>query len=251
MALGISEYQTLLRVIQSLHAAQTLGELRQATHDGLAVVVPGDCHDMVLLAGSPADEDQFFARPGTYTHGEILYMLGNAAKHPLVEPFRRGDPGAVSVSQVVSARQWRNTEFYRESGYRRLGLKHELAALVPNVHPTGMASVSVLRGRDFSERDREMIDHLRPHLGLAWRRVLARQAAASPAKVRTAFPMLSEREAVVLFWITEGKENREIAEILERSLHTVQEHVENIIRKLGLENRHETTVFALRNLLGG
>lgn len=251
MALGISDYQTLLRVIESLHAAQTLTELRQATHEGLAAMVPGDCHDMVLLAGSPADQDLFLAQTGTYTQGEMLYMLKNAEKHPLVEPFRRGDPGAVCVSQVVSVRQWWNTEFYHESGYQRLRLKHELAALVPNVRPTGMASVSVLRDRDFSERDREMINHLRPHLSLAWRRAIARESAVSPARIRKAFPMLSEREADVLFWITEGKQNREIAEILERSLNTVQEHVENIVRKLGLENRHEATVFALRNLING
>jgi len=61
--------------------------------------------------------------------------------------------------------------------------------------------------------------------------------------------MLIDREAEVLLWITEGKQNREIAEILERHLTTVQEHVENIVRKLGLENRHPTAVFALRALM--
>jgi len=59
---------------------------------------------------------------------------------------------------------------------------------------------------------------------------------------------LTMREADVLFWMTEGKQNREIATILGRSLSTVQEHVANILTKLGQENRHAATVFALRSL---
>ena len=57
---------------------------------------------------------------------------------------------------------------------------------------------------------------------------------------------LTPREADVLFWMTEGKQNREIATILGRSLQTVQEHVGNLLRKLDQENRHAATVFALR-----
>ncbi|MFZ4776500.1 MAG: hypothetical protein ACOYM3_14100 [Terrimicrobiaceae bacterium] len=40
-------------------------------------------------------------------------------------------------------------------------------------------------------------------------------------------------------------------DVLQRSLVTVQEHVENITRKLGMENRHATAVFALRALIEG
>jgi DNA-binding CsgD family transcriptional regulator len=59
---------------------------------------------------------------------------------------------------------------------------------------------------------------------------------------------LTVREADVLFWMTEGKQNPEIAIILGLSLGTVQEHVGNLVRKLGQENRHAATVFALRSI---
>lgn len=59
---------------------------------------------------------------------------------------------------------------------------------------------------------------------------------------------LTVREADVLFWMTEGKQNPEIAIILGLSLGTVQEHVGNLVRKLGQENRHAATVHALRSL---
>lgn len=74
----------------------------------------------------------------------------------------------------------------------------------------------------------------------AWRR----------AALRRRYPQLSVREAEILFWIVKGKQNAEIAVILERRLTTVQEHVENLVRKLGMENRHQMTVEVLRTCWG-
>jgi len=251
MGLKTYDYQLLFKVIENLCSARTPSEVQQATSEGLAGVVPGDCYDLVLFGSSMPENNVFFAKPGTYTEDEMRYMLENAGTHPLARAFLHGDPGAICISERVSARQWQNSKFYRESGYQRLGLKHELAALVPDVTHTSMAAISVLRSRDFSERDRKILNLLRPHLGRAWKRTLLAKPDPSPALVRRIFPRLSDREAEVLFWITEGKQNREIADILQRSLTTVQEHVENIIGKLGMENRHATAVFALRALLEG
>jgi len=239
----------LLRVIDNLCTAETVGEVQQATREGLAAVVPGDCYDLVLFGSSQPENDAFFPNPGTYTEAEMSYMLENVRDHPLANAFLRGDPGAIQISQFVSDREWQNSQFYRESGYQRLGLKHELAALVLGVSQTSMAAISVLRSLDFSQRDREIMNHLRSHLGRAWKRTLVAKPIPSPAHLRRIFPHLSDRESEVLFWITEGKQNREIADILQRSLTTVQEHVENLLRKLKMENRHAMTTFALRALL--
>ncbi len=59
---------------------------------------------------------------------------------------------------------------------------------------------------------------------------------------------LAPRESEVLFWMTEGKQNREIATILGIALGTVQKYVAAILVKLGQENRHSATVFALKTL---
>jgi DNA-binding CsgD family transcriptional regulator len=48
---------------------------------------------------------------------------------------------------------------------------------------------------------------------------------------------LSKREMDVLNWVAQAKSNAEIALILGISLHTVKRHMENILRKLGVENR--------------
>lgn len=66
-------------------------------------------------------------------------------------------------------------------------------------------------------------------------------------RLRTAFG-LTEREAEVLLWVGNGKANREIAVILAMSPRTVNKHLEQIFRKLGVENRTSAAALALRQL---
>jgi len=59
---------------------------------------------------------------------------------------------------------------------------------------------------------------------------------------------LTERESDVLFWIANGKTNRDTAEILSMSPRTVNKHLEMIFPKLGVENRTAAAGVALRIL---
>lgn len=56
------------------------------------------------------------------------------------------------------------------------------------------------------------------------------------------------READVLLWIANGKTNREIGQILAMSPRTVNKHLEQIFKKLGVENRTSAAAVALRCL---
>ena len=57
---------------------------------------------------------------------------------------------------------------------------------------------------------------------------------------------LTERESEVLYWIANGKTNREIGEILDMSPRTVNKHLEQVFPKLGVENRTAAAGIALR-----
>lgn len=59
---------------------------------------------------------------------------------------------------------------------------------------------------------------------------------------------LTARESEVLYWISNGKTNREIGEILEMSPRTVNKHLEQIFPKLGVVNRTAAARIALRAL---
>ena len=56
---------------------------------------------------------------------------------------------------------------------------------------------------------------------------------------------LTPREAEVLFWLSEGKSNPEIATILGSARRTVEKHVERILEKLGVEHRSAAARVAL------
>lgn len=56
---------------------------------------------------------------------------------------------------------------------------------------------------------------------------------------------LTGREAEVLLWIARGKTNREIGEILGTSPRTVNKHLEQVFKKLGVENRTSAAARAL------
>jgi DNA-binding NarL/FixJ family response regulator len=61
---------------------------------------------------------------------------------------------------------------------------------------------------------------------------------------------LTSREAEVLLWISRGKPNRDIGEILNISPRTVNKHLEQIFVKLGVENRAAAAAAAVRTLTG-
>ena len=60
---------------------------------------------------------------------------------------------------------------------------------------------------------------------------------------------LTNRESDVLLWIANGKTNREIGTILAVSPRTVNKHLEQIYRKLGVENRTAAAARAIKSVL--
>lgn len=68
----------------------------------------------------------------------------------------------------------------------------------------------------------------------------------NPVLDSDALAVLSKQERRVLPLVAEGKTNREIADILSLSEHTVKTHVSNILQKLGLTRRSEVAAFLIR-----
>jgi len=60
---------------------------------------------------------------------------------------------------------------------------------------------------------------------------------------------LTGREAEVMHWVCEGKNNPEIAQILDVTQHTVNRHNEHIFKKLAVDNRHKA-IKAVKERLG-
>lgn len=61
---------------------------------------------------------------------------------------------------------------------------------------------------------------------------------------------LTTRESEVLFWLSNGKTNKEIAQILDIGARTVNKHLEQVFAKLNVENRTTAAGIAIRALAG-
>lgn len=123
---------------------------------------------------------------------------------------------------------------------------HEMSAYVREALAAGAAGY-VLKDTEIGEL-RDAIDHVmagRSALPLelvsaAMRAPAPRQGTTDPATV------LTRREQDVLALIAEGKTNKEIARSLDISPATVKVHVERIIGKLGVADRTQAAVLAVK-----
>ena len=88
--------------------------------------------------------------------------------------------------------------------------------------------------RGFSERDRERMEIMRPHLGNLYRLAVAPGAIPVECEPPAA---LTPRERGVLRWLAAGKTDKDIGAILGISARTVHKHLQHIYEKLGVETR--------------
>ena len=101
---------------------------------------------------------------------------------------------------------------------------------------TGAAGI--LRARRFAEAGGDEFSVL----------VLEEQAAGVPLLEPLLALGLTGRESEVLYWIANGKTNPEIAIILDAAVNTVKKHAQNILEKLGVDNRTAAARLALEAL---
>jgi len=59
---------------------------------------------------------------------------------------------------------------------------------------------------------------------------------------------ITKRESEVLYWVSYGKTSWEISQILEMSPRTVNKHLEQVYKKLGVDNRTSAAAISLRLL---
>jgi DNA-binding NarL/FixJ family response regulator len=84
--------------------------------------------------------------------------------------------------------------------------------------------------------------------------VLAPEASAALVRARSradavaGLDALTAREREVLAQIAEGRTNRQIARLLEMSEKTVKTHVSSVLAKLGVADRTQAALYAVRNL---
>lgn len=146
---------------------------------------------------------------------------------------RTGDQSATRISDVLSSRRWHDLELYRAC-FQPFGLDQVMEIWLPA--PAGRDRViAVWRERgsgDLSDRDRDVLNVLRPHL------VRRQELASLRARLAgSAHDGLTKRERQILRHVAQGKTNAEVATELWVAESTVKKHLENVYAKLGVPGR--------------
>jgi len=79
--------------------------------------------------------------------------------------------------------------------------------------------------------------------------IVPAQSKKEPADLKNKLP-ITKRESEVLYWVSYGKTSWEISQILEMSPRTVNKHLEQIFKKLGVDNRTSAAAISIRILEG-
>ncbi|MHB9119038.1 MAG: response regulator [Burkholderiales bacterium] len=83
-----------------------------------------------------------------------------------------------------------------------------------------------------------------------WLLVLREESHASTLEALMFAFRLTTREAEVLYWVTKGKTNKDIGDILSTSPRTVNKHLEHVFEKLGVETRTAAANLAMSKVAG-
>ena len=180
--------------------------------------------------------------PGAISRDQIAAFDRHFHEHPLVRAHGH-NPGATTqrISDLVSPRAFRRSVLFDEY-YRAIRIDHAMA--VP-IHVDRKLLVSFVFNRakfGFSEAERDALELIRPHLGHLYRLcgALGRSGWAPAAAWQ-----LTPREQEVLRWLSAGKTDRDIGEILGIGVRTVHKHLQRIYEKLGVETRTAAVARAL------
>jgi DNA-binding CsgD family transcriptional regulator len=98
-----------------------------------------------------------------------------AAEHPICSHHNSGDFRALKLSDFVTMTELRKRRLY-SLWFRPWGVDHELNVAIPSPPwHTKTFLFDRAPGRDFTERDRRVLDLLQPHLGRLWRAARTRR----------------------------------------------------------------------------
>lgn len=174
--LGKADLRSALDFLEVVETASHIQEFADLLIDGLPRLIPSEIasynevdpeHHRAYFRSNPAD---------TMFAGSEQILERYMDQNPLVvHHARTGDGAARTWSDFISQRQLHATDLYNEL-FRRLEVEREMVATLPAQRPLLIGVVVMRGGRDFSGRDRALLDLVRPHLANAYANAIGRAA---------------------------------------------------------------------------
>jgi DNA-binding CsgD family transcriptional regulator len=230
--LAITQGRAVLDFLWRLRHVTAQGAFVAAVLEGLRTLIP--CELTSYNEVQPASRAiRTVALPASMFPEGTTPFTRHYRDHPLfLHQVRTGDGSPHRISDMTSIRTFSGTGLFSEL-YRPARIRWEIAMTLPAPPGTIRCVTLDRQARDFSERDLELLQLVRPYLVDAQRQIDA------AGNVR-----LNPRERDVLSLVASGKTNREIGAGLRISPRTVQKHLEHIYDKLGVRRRAGAAMWA-------
>jgi DNA-binding CsgD family transcriptional regulator len=254
-ALSHADLRAALRLVAALGDVENVEAFRAVALEQLRQLIGADAAAYSQIDTREGHAVVVVDPPEMLSRGSDEALARFGLQNPLIahaarEPHTR----ALKVSDFVSQSAFQRCEVYQYV-FRPSGLKYQMACGLP-ASPPQVFGFSLNRcTRDFTERDRALLDLLRPHLLQAHDRAAARERIPALLlkfeRVRRHHggdPLtsaLTRREIQVVGLLARGDSNADIAAQLFLSLRTVDSHVSGALRKTGCANRTELAVLAV------
>jgi len=244
--LGPSDYEAVLDFVCQVHSVGDMDAFPRRAIAGISALIPSD-----IVTYNEIDTQRHRAymveQPvGVVTASQVTTFERLAHQHPLIRHYAlTRDTQPRKISDFLNLTEFRQLDLYQEF-FRKVAVNYQMAVTIPS-STSLVIGIALNRTRgDFSERDRAVLDVIRPHLAQSYRNAIERAAlqerteaaeralwSASSASMAS----LTSREQVVLALVAAGKTNRQIAACLALSPRTVQKHLEHIYDKVGVRTR--------------
>ena len=248
MPLPARDYKKILEIIEVIYSIPNRTLLFQTYCKELQTLVRFP--SAALIASDPASgnfllqDSQVFNTP---MDGLMLFCLYYWPLQPLVTSGVDVTQNFTSmrITDVISASRHSSTEYCRDFQVP-LHIFYELNMTLKSRTGT-MAGIGMHRSRtdrDFTDREKEIIDILLPHLSRALGNIddiLKGQVLTPSIKSRLERVSLSIRQQEIAFLVMQGFSNREIARRLYISEQTVKDHLVAIFETMKVRRRGELT----------
>ena len=204
--LSAPEYELFLDCVRELHSFGDLPALRSWLLDtALPKLIPSDwlsynevdlVNPVNTLAIVKPEENDFFPRL-FQRFSEVAYQ------HPLISrQLQSPDFPVHKISDFLTQEAYHQLELYQDV-YRPMGVEYQIAATV-KLEPDRITAFALSRQRcDYTERDRSILEMLRPHLVVAFNHLALAQERQTIMEATTL--ALNELSSATLILDSQGR----------------------------------------------
>lgn len=169
--LSRKDFHTILQCAHTLHACSDLASLQERTLEILPGIVACDIVALTEV-DVPGRHGIAIIKPSDFDLGQLMPLFQkHLHEHPVVMYHTRtGASDALAISDFLLRREYLRTGLYNEV-YRQMGVEDQISL---SLRPGGslLVGLSLSRKRwGFKERDRGVLELLRPHLIQAYQNV--------------------------------------------------------------------------------